>query len=357
MLAGFGATGSVTKELLAYGESGFQRSAFQLNAFPLSDEPFVAAWRDYREAVGQHYSFATLSQFLAGPNVPGVNGAGRRPESLVASGAGDFELTIHPTPAGHIPVLTIRNRCDFEVLVSALANRNEREAIPSSMGATMIAGYPDWYRIRLLREPYEQPGTTNWPAGFSGIPDRRSPYRHRFIVLSAGPYSGIPAEKLGLDCESWERLSLAIRREHECAHYFTKRVFGSMRNTLLDEFISDYCGIASALGRFDSRWLLLFFGLERFPLYREGARLENYRGTPAISDQAFRVLQHLVVKAAEQLQLFDRYRAMRCVAPLCPMTFFVLTAVTIEEMALPTGAARLSENLRRLQDESHAPSI
>jgi hypothetical protein len=135
---------------------------------------------------------------------------------------------------------------------------------------------------------------------------QKEQYQDRFILLSEGPYSAVPAHELELDDEPWRKLSLVIRREHECAHYFTRRVFGSMRNHLLDELIADYCGIYAALGRFRADWFLRFVGLEKFPHYREGGRLQNYRGDPPLSDAAFTVLQAVVKVAAEKLERSNR---------------------------------------------------
>ena len=89
----------------------------------------------------------------------------------------------------------------------------------------------------------------------------------------------MPAADLGLAEAEWREMSLVIRREHECAHYFTRRLFGSMRNNLLDELIADYAGLVAATGRFRADWFLRFIGLEEFPRYRPGGRLDLYRGS------------------------------------------------------------------------------
>jgi hypothetical protein len=103
----------------------------------------------------------------------------------------------------------------------------------------------------------------------------------------------------------WREISLVLRRDHECAHYLTRRLFGSMRNNLLDELIADYTGMVGATGRFRAGWFLRFMGLEDFPHYRPGGRLDLYRGKPPLSDGAFRALQALVKRAAENLERFD----------------------------------------------------
>jgi len=93
---------------------------------------------------------------------------------------------------------------------------------------------------------------------------------------------------------------MRIRIEHECAHYFTRRCLGSVRNNALDEVIADYAGLVGALRRFRADWFLRFIGLEEADRYRPGARLENYRGD--LSDPAFTTVQHLSVRAAHNLE-------------------------------------------------------
>jgi hypothetical protein len=127
-------------------------------------------------------------------------------------------------------------------------------------------------------------------------------YQDRLVLLSEGFYSNVPAEVMSLSTEEWRRLSLTIRLEHEGTHYLTLRLFSSMRNHLLDELIADYAGIVAACGHYRADWFLRFLGLEDFPRYREGGRLENYRGNPPLSEEAFRVLQALVKAAAENLE-------------------------------------------------------
>ena len=90
------------------------------------------------------------------------------------------------------------------------------------------------------------------------------------------------------------------------SHYFTRRVFGSMPNNMLDELIADYQGIVAANGgRYRADWFLRFIGLESFSDYREGRRLQNYRGQPPLSEGAFKILQILVKDAAENLEKFN----------------------------------------------------
>ena len=75
------------------------------------------------------------------------------------------------------------------------------------------------------------------PAAAGALPGPLHPAERRPLQRRAG------AADLGLARRPGARLSLVIRRDHECAHYLTRRLFGSMRNNLLDELIADYAGL------------------------------------------------------------------------------------------------------------------
>ena len=194
-------------------------------------------------------------------------------------------------------------------LVQALGHRNEPFPVPDSQGALMLSGYNNWARIGSLRREWEARNPAGSDAGWgeemARLKPQRELYQDRFILLSDGPYSAVPAADLSLDEAAWREISLAIRRDHECAHYFTRRLFGSMRNNLLDELIADYAGMVAALGRCRADWFLRFLGLEDFPHLRTGGRIGIYRGTPPLSDGAFGVLQALARDAARNLERFD----------------------------------------------------
>jgi hypothetical protein len=141
-------------------------------------------------------------------------------------------------------------------------------------------------------------------------------------------------------------MSLILRREHECAHYLTERVFKSMQNNLFDELMADYAGMMAAAGRFRASWFLHFMGLENFPHYRAGGRLENYRGSPPLSDEALPILNSLLKNAAENLETFSNQTQ-----PETPLMVLALAALTLEELASDQAHTRLSaalENARGL---------
>jgi hypothetical protein len=263
-----------------------------------------------------------------------------------------LQLAIHPSLAGRIPVLTTDDRDDFVTLVQALSMRNEPRPIPASMGASTVKGFNNWGRIAAYRRAWEAADPLNrlpgaWTAEFRQLIPRRELYEDSFILLCDGPYSNVAASELGMTTDEWRIVSLVVRAEHECTHYLTLRLFGTTRNNILDEVLADYTGIAMAGGRFKGEWLLRAVGLEDFPRYREGGRLQNYLGDPPLSPGAFVVLQRLVHAAAGHLEEFDgRFRdedagrrrdpLRRGVALLSAIQF------TLEELAAPAAVGRLN---------------
>ena len=368
VLESFGATPTETKELLGYGETHFDLSGTANLSLPLPDERSVETWELYARLVLETQSLACLSQYLPQLQFPVQEGISKHPDyvaavrwgevptrSLIATGLPlcapqDCHLVVHATPAGRIPILVAEKRADFVTLVQALTKRNEPIPIPESMGAIMVSGYNNWDRIRRLRAQFLASGEaeSSWAAKFRHIREQKPLYQDSFIIISTGGYSGITPVDLGLDEAKWRALSLVIRREHECAHYVTQRFFSSMRNNVLDELLADFIGLTAAVRNFRADWQLRFLGLECFPDYRQGGRLENYRGTPPLSDGAFAVLRRLAVSAVLELEQFDR-----CCFPAghaYGMDLAVITALaslTLEEIASNRGYIFLAAALRR----------
>ena len=323
VLRGFGAGPAEADELLAYNRSVFAAPARV--ELPLPDEPFVAAWARYAARADTRGVLPVLRENLVQLRFPVDEGRSADEAYRAAVGRGvvpegaeglaledpdGVRLFIHPTPAGAVPVLLASRRADFEALVRALTRKNEPVPLPPSMGAAMVGGYNNWGRVAELRRAWEAgelpvEGAGDWNAAFARLRARKELYQDRFILLSGGAYSGVPAQAMGLEPGEWSRASIVIRLEHECAHYFTRRVLGSMRNNLLDELIADYAGIVAAAGRYRADWFLRFCGLEAEEGCRADGRLWNYRGDPPLSDAAFAVLQRIVRAAARQVERYD----------------------------------------------------
>lgn len=362
VLKALGATPAECAELLRYNENHFDPRALERGrAFPLADEAFVETWERYAREARSAGAWAVLRKALVQLRFPVRQGISREPayraavrgQAAARDGAAALELRrpggvrieIHQTPAGRLPVVVAPRRDDFELLAQALTKRNEPVAVPASIGACMVAGYTNVERLRRLRERWwtGQPFPTEagWRRERERLSPRKDLYQDRFVLASTTPYSAVPAGRLGLTREAWRRSSLAIRVKHESMHYFTRRVFGSMKNLLLDEIIADYAGITHAAGRFRGDWALRFLGLESYPRYREGGRLEHYRGDPPLSDGAFRILQRLVKRAVDNL---ERWSAAQDDPPRpdgCLGTVLALTRLTVEELAAGDAHDRL----------------
>ena len=344
ILLALGASPAAVEELLAYNENVFSHG----ESLP-DDEPFVDAWCRYAREASLSGAFECLRQRLIQFRFPVRSGisttdayqkATRRGEipqdgfmdgGLILADGAALRIEIHESAAGRIPLLVTTCRQDFVSLVRALTRKNEPDPVPDSMGACMVAGYNNWDRIRAYREAWRGPDAL-WPDEFKRLSVQKESYQDRFILLSDGPYSAVASDDLGLSEEMWRHYSLIIRREHECAHYYTRRILGSMRKNLLDEIIADYMGILAVEGRFRADWFLRFMGLERFPAYRSGGRLENY--VDGLSEESFHLLGKLVVRAALNLERFgpgfDSGPAFPCEKT---RILELLTSLTLEDMA------------------------
>ncbi|MEW5986219.1 MAG: hypothetical protein AB1791_06265 [Chloroflexota bacterium] len=349
-----------------------------------TDEPHVVVWREYARQAQARGVWPVLSERLPqlwfpiqtgvsqttayraatrqGAAVRGTDGATglalRRPDEL--------RLLIHPTVAGSIPVLIAADRADFVALVQAFTRQNEPEFVPDSMGACLVSGYNNWDRIHAYRRQWAEAiadgrADVEWPAEWKRLQSQKHIYQDRFIILSDGPYSGVPAAVMGLSETEWNHLSLVIRLEHECAHYFTKRVFGVIRHHVYDEILADYAGLVAAEGHFRADRFLLFMGLEAFPAYRQGGRLQNYRGP--LSDEAFVALQSLVRAAAVNLARFDEecgrrlHREGQKALVWSAIASLTLAELASEEAMGLLGQALEGKELRELKELTLVPSV
>ena len=356
VLGAYGASSDELVELLAYNQNEF-RLPDTWPRFPLASEPFVEAWQEYAHEVQRSSNVDALFARFPQMNFPVAEGISKSPEYRAATQQGAFvprlpplsmagcNVAVHQALAGAIPVITAATRDQFVWLVQAFAHKNEPVRVPPSMGACFVSGYVNWDRIRSLRDAFRttQPDG-NWSPVFQQIKADKALYQDRFILLSRDAYSGVPAAALGVDPDTWPNLSCTLRLEHECTHYFTKRVFGSMRNNVADELIADYAGICAAQGKFQADWLLRFWGLHDAPVYHPGGRLENYRGS--LSDGSFHVLQQLVTVAVHHLQTFDNTLTEAQRTPECQaLVLAALASLPLELLAHPSCPATLGDLL------------
>lgn len=183
---------------------------------------------------------------------------------------------IYPSVAGRIPIILSENTADFEALVIALAYRGEPRSDIHKIGAMFLFGK-----------------TT------------------RFIILSDKPYSNVPASEMDLREEEWRKKSYMIRREHECAHYYTKRYYGSSRNNLHDELIADFMGYSAAFGTFKASWFTRALGLTGGNT-AEG-RFQVYTSNLSESGTAF--LKMLTFRLAETVEKWSGTEEVKSMPP------------------------------------------
>ena len=377
VLEAYGAKGTEIEELLLYNRNVFEQTKLRsFPQFPLPEESHIEIWSEYLNHAQKIGVFKTLKNALVQLRFPILKGVSQTQAYRAATlkGAETFAMSeasglvlkqpeqlglkIHPSLAGAIPILLPANREDFVALVRALTKRNEPTPIPDSMGACMVGGYSNWDRIHRYRRQWTENNSHNsgeaaWKEEFGRLTAQKNLYQDRFIILSNGFYSNILPQQIDLPETTWRDLSLTIRLEHECTHYFTRRLLNSMRNNLLDELIADYRGIVAATGSYRADWFLRFMGLESFPDLRANGRIHNYQGETTLSKHAFTVLQSLVKAAAENIEHFDRYyRAELSIARNQPLMLIALTRLTLEELASDQAFEKLQTTFLQLQNES-----
>ena len=180
------------------------------------------------------------------------------------------------TPAGPVRVVTLGNRRDFELVLRGLmaAKNGPKAPIPVSQGAAMLTVF-NWPRIRahLALFPEEEQS-----AEFKRFISVKENYVDMLVVLSRGPYSGIPSSAMGSSEDEWLAISDAIRRCHELTHVICRRLYPDDIDAVRDELIADAVGLYAAYGRFDPEKEKLFLGV-RDGRY-VGGRLGNYTDEP-----------------------------------------------------------------------------
>jgi hypothetical protein len=223
---------------------------------------------------------------------------------LIAPASIKFE--VNECIAGKIPVLTISNQKDFIKIIQSLLHKNNPVEIPVSMGAALINGINNWERINNLKNNWLSKNPSgNWNREFSNMIPNKSLYKDKLIILSTKPYSNVPAKQIGLTEDTWITHSVSIRKEHEFTHLYTLKRYGLASSNLHDELIADYIGIIKTIGYYDKNWMLHFMGLEDYPKYRRGGRLENYVQENRLSQEDFKQLTKIVKNAVETIALFD----------------------------------------------------
>ena len=185
-----------------------------------------------------------------------------------------LDIRIYDSFAGRIPIISVRDTADFEQLVTNIAYRGIRPDGIEKTGASFISGK-----------------TT------------------RFIILSAKPYSNVPASELGLSNEKdWCEKSLLLRQAHECTHYLTKQTYGISNNILHDEIMADFIGMYEAFGFYKAEWFLRFMGI----IEGSGSRLIFY--TKDLPENVRKAVSELAVLSADGLERWSKTESFKAMS-------------------------------------------
>jgi hypothetical protein len=314
---------SAINELLIYSKNKFINTTTTTTTNVSLEDTYINTWKKYYKESKQVAAFDTLKKYIVQLQYPVKKGISKTDSyinstlrgkhtksnlSLVLNQPELITLDIyHSSLSGKVPVVTIPNNDDFNTFISAISNKNEPQKLPKSMGALCINGINNWDRIQRLKVDWlKQNQKENWSLYFKEhILPKSYLFKDKLMVLSTKPYSGITHALLNVTKDTWKCLSLKIRREHECAHLFTLKHYGCMANNMHDEVIADYAGIVEASGNFNRTWFLYFIGLENYPKYRKGGRLENYLGTNKLSIEAFEGLKKIIYDVSDTIYNFD----------------------------------------------------
>ena len=90
-------------------------------------------------------------------------------------------------------------------------------------------------------------------------------------------------------------------------------------------------------------------GLENYPSFRQGGRLENYSGEKPFSAAAFTVLTRLIKSAAENLAEFDAAQQTQWTLTDRALAIMTLCFFTLEELASAAAPGLLQQKRLDLQ--------
>ncbi len=204
----------------------------------------------------------------------------------------ELRLEIHDSGVGLVPVLRTPHRGDFERLVQALFHRGEPKPVPEAISAMMIGGLRNAARADST-DLAKNRGILVQRGKFASLAHDRV-----ILIQDRRAYSGVAAADLGFQAEFWLERSSIVRLEHELCHYVVRRLFPKHKFGVFDELVADFAGIFEVFGKFEADLFLRLIGLEDYPKYRQGARLEVYIG----EEDDFDAVARSLVEAARKLE-------------------------------------------------------
>ena len=184
-----------------------------------AEEPHVTVWREYAASARKVGVFAALAAVFPQLRFPIQDGISQEPAYGAATRRGRIEeadafspglllerpesllLTFSDGVAGLLPLLIAGTRADFESLVRAFTERNEPRDVPASMGACFVKGLNNWDGVARHRRVWEAENVTAgdegaWREELGPFAAQKARYQDRFVILSRGPYSGVPGSEV-----------------------------------------------------------------------------------------------------------------------------------------------------------------
>lgn len=193
-------------------------------------------------------------------------------------GSTEDRITTMHTPAGDVMVVYLANRADFACCYQVLGYRCEPVEIPAHIGSCYISGLNDWSRIHAHKEAYLAGGGQDWKQEFARFTAVKENYLTTVILLSAGPYSALPAADTPYTESRWLEVSKEIRQYHELTHFVCRTKYPHKKHAVWDELLADCMGLVFATGSYDVLLAQAFLGIVDGRYI--GGRLEYYVQAP-----------------------------------------------------------------------------
>ena len=354
----------VVEELFSYSSNVFPKLQGKIK-LPLSDESHIPAWKFYKKNSENNFLLDELKSVFPSLNFPikkGINTSedydkavfkGHSVQNLAeATGLdliqpNDIHLQFIEGLVGRIPAIIVENFQDFESLIQALVYKNQPREIPPAMGASLIKGLNNRHRLKNALIDLENRIISSKNDQRKEILSNKSLYQDTIIIASKNPYSNVYPS--GYSKPEWIEDSLSLRLNHEYAHYATLRLFGIIRSNLHDEILADFLGIVGIKGNFKADLFLHFLGLEQYPKYRKGGRMENY--TKNISFEGFEVLKTMIYRAAHNIEKYDQSIQSENFKHKAFFQMLTLSQLSIIELAKDNSILVLKKNYFELVDK------
>ena len=264
--------------------------------FPLKDSEFIEWWKEWITSSQQNKYWERLRKDLPQLYVSPMREArlGNQYKQLVLQGVtptskdvngglkepGGFSFVLESHWCGSMPVIRVKNKNEFDMLLQCLVHRCEPVEIQESVHSQAVSGLIHWGLISTF--------------GKSA--------RCSMLILHDSPYSSVSYTAIpGISSEEeWIHCSHLWRLEHELTHIACKILVGEMRLNLYDELLADAMGMRASLGYFDAHLFALTIGLNSDGTVKKDGRAYTY--TQQLNDQEKIEVFKLVLERAYELE-------------------------------------------------------